>query len=83
MIPEAFRFLRKSDTFTYKRWGFFSRSELETERPRSCASHPLSSRSLGIPDLFGLAGRGKGRAGYDLMSLRKRRADGEAAEASW
>lgn len=40
------------------------------------------SVSLSIPALFGLAGKGKGCAGYDLMSLRKRRADKEAAEAS-
>lgn len=40
------------------------------------------SVSLGIPALFGLAGKGKGCAGYDLMSLRKRRVDREAAEAS-
>lgn len=49
-----------------------------------CQEHStLSLRlSLGIPALFGLAGKGKGCAGYDLMSLRKRRADREAAEAS-
>lgn len=30
---------------------------------------------LCIQALFGLAAKGKGRAGYDLMSLRKKRAD--------
>lgn len=48
-----------------------------TERPQFS-----SSLSLGIPALFGLAWKGKGRTGYDLMSLRKRQADREAAEAS-
>lgn len=48
-----------------------------TEHPQS-----PSSLSLGISALFGLAWRGRGCAGYDLMSLRKRQADREAAEVS-
>ncbi len=66
-------------------------SEVKITNPESCVNLQQStaqvrnrapSVSLGIPALFGLAGKGKGCAGYDLMSLRKRRANKETAEAS-
>jgi len=60
---------------------FFTKSKQLRKQPRNRA--PLVSLfSISIPAMFGLARRGKGCAGYDIMSLRKRRADREAAEAS-